>query len=318
MTVAGAVRRLADVPLPQVQHGLSDAGLWLDLGMLTLRVRSNSLDLCRQLRQCYARFPFEPSGAWSDLSIELRTERPWRTWPRRQVQLYLEGRHAFDRFPVDSPMPLFEWGCNSWIGQRANHLLLLHAGALERDGRALLLPALPGSGKSTLTAALAHRGWRLLSDEFGALDMQTRTFGALLKPVALKNASIEVIRHFEPAAVFGPSFPNTRKGTVAHMAAPADAVDRRHQSALPGAFLFPKWQAGSRTVVEPMAPHDVFSAVAFNAFNYGVLGASAFDAAVDLARRCPGWRLVYSDLGDAVERLDELWRQQVLQAPSGG
>jgi HprK-related kinase A len=193
----------------------------------------------------------------------------------------------------------------------------LHAGALERDGKALLMPALPGSGKSTLTAALAHRGWRLLSDEFGALDPQARMFHAMLKPVALKNTSIDVIRRFEPAAVFGPSFPNTRKGTVAHMAAPVDAVDRRNQAALPGAFLFPKWQAGESTRIEAMAPHDVFSAMAFNSFNYNLLGEVAFDAALDLARRCPGWRLVYSDLDDAIARLDELWREHVPQAPAG-
>jgi predicted ATPase len=32
---------------------------------------------------------------------------------------------------------------------------------VERDGHALILPAMPGSGKSTLTAALVQRGWRL-------------------------------------------------------------------------------------------------------------------------------------------------------------
>ena len=308
MSAVQAVPRMADVPLPLLQQHLAGAGLSLDLGALTLRVRSNSPALGAQLQRCYAAFPCEAPGAWTDLSIQLRTVRPWRSWPRQQVQMFLEGKPAFNQFAADSPMPLFEWGCNSWIGQRANHLLLLHAGALERDGRALLLPALPGSGKSTLTAALAHRGWRLLSDEFGALDLQTRTFRAMLKPVALKNASIDVIRRFEPAAVFGPSFPNTHKGTVAHMAAPPGSVDRRHEAAVPGAFLFPKWQAGSPTVVTPMAAHDVFSAMAYNAFNYGVLGAESFDVAVDLARRCSGWRLVYSDLDDAVARLDTLWR----------
>lgn len=314
MSATGTVQRLADVPLPRLRQQLAGSGLWLDLGALTLRLRSNSDAMCQQLRQCYAAFPFEPTGAWADVSVQLRSERPWRGWPRRQAQLYLEGRAAFDRFPDDSPMPLFEWGCNSWIGQRANHLLLLHAGALERDGLALLMPALPGSGKSTLTAALAHRGWRLLSDEFGALDLQQRLFRAMLKPVALKNTSIDVIRRFEPRAVLGPSFPKTRKGTVAHVAAPADAVDRRRETAVPGAFLFPKWEAGSRTIIEPLPSHQVFSAVAFNSFNYGLLGAEAFDAGVDLARRCRGWRLVYSDLDDAVERLDALWRGQVLPA----
>jgi predicted ATPase len=43
---------------------------------------------------------------------------------------------------------------------------MLHAAVVEKNGKALILPALPGSGKSTLSAALAMNGWRFLSDEF--------------------------------------------------------------------------------------------------------------------------------------------------------
>jgi hypothetical protein len=28
---------------------------------------------------------------------------------------------------------------------------------------------------------------------------------------------------------------------------------------------------------------------------------------VTLARQCPAWQLIYSDLGDALARLDDLW-----------
>ena len=55
-----------------------------------------------------------------------------------------------------------------------NDLLLLHAG-VERDGLALICPP-SWSGKSTLTAALSLRGWRLLSDEFGAFDPRQARF----------------------------------------------------------------------------------------------------------------------------------------------
>ncbi|MBK9234595.1 MAG: hypothetical protein IPO19_00455 [Rhodoferax sp.] len=56
----------------------------------------------------------------------------------------------------------------------------------------------------------------------------------MLKPIALKNQSIEVIQRFAPHAHMGPEFPKTRKGTVAHLAAELDSVDRRHEAARPG------------------------------------------------------------------------------------
>jgi HprK-related kinase A len=213
----------------------------------------------------------------------------------------------FQPFPAGHALPLLEWGANWLIGQRLNHLLLLHAGAVENNGHALLMPALPGSGKSTLTAALSLCGWRLLSDEFGAYDPAEDRFRALLKPTALKNESIDVIRKFAPEAPIGPEFPKTRKGTVAHLAAAPDAVARRHEAARPGAFILPRWQAGSTTRLERVPPESLFGALAFNAFNYRLLGAVGFDAVVSLTRRCPAWELVYSDLDDAIQAIDAVW-----------
>lgn len=293
----------------EVLRALKGNGLWLDVGAATLHVRSDSAALANQLRRAYAAFPFTPASDWADVNLRVSRAAGLRRWVRPQVSLLSDGQRPFDPFPADSPLPLFEWGCNWLIGQRLNDLLLLHAGAVERDGLALVLPALPGSGKSTLTAALSQRGWRLLSDEFGAFDPGSGTFRAMLKPVALKNQSIGVIRRFAPEAVFGPEFPKTRKGTVAHLAALPDAVTRRHESARPGAFVLPKWEAGSPTRLEPLPEQRLFPALAFNAFNYAVLGAISFQAVVDLARQCPAWQLVYSDLDEALAAIDAIWPQ---------
>jgi HprK-related kinase A len=310
-TPAAESPRLADVSVPVIASALEGAGLWLDIGAITLRARSDCPLFARQLRATYPEFPFQGAGEWADIHVDILRAGGTRRWIRPQVILRCDGRQPFEPFPADTPLPMFEWGCNWTIGQRLNDLLLLHAGALERDGFALLLPATPGSGKSTLTAALSTRGWRLLSDEFGAFDPHACEFRAMLKPVALKNQSIAVIREFAPGAVFGPEFPKTRKGTVAHLAASPEAVARRHDNARPGAVVLPKWEAGSATRLEPLEDHSLFSSLAFNAFNYATLGEVGFRAAVTLVRTCPGWHLVYSDLEDAIARLDALWPEVV-------
>jgi hypothetical protein len=247
--------------------------------------------------------------AFSDIRIELGPAPGWRRIVRPQVILHCDGEQPFHPFPATHALPLMEWGTNWLIGQRLNHLLLLHAGSLERDGLGLLLPATPGSGKSTLTAALAHRGWRLLSDEFGVCDPESGLLRAMLKPIALKNESIEVIRGFVPQTVIGPLFPKTRKGTVAHVAATADAVARRHEGARPALVILPQWRQGHTTQLEPVGEEELFRALAFNAFNYEVLGEVGFRAVLRLVRQCRAWRLVYGDLGDAVPALDALWRE---------
>lgn len=306
---AHSIQTLAQVGRAEVARALAGDGLWIDLGAAILRAQSNSNLLATQLETAYGQFPFIDRADWADLHVQIRRAAGVRRWLRPQVILHCDGQQPFDPFPSDSPLPLFEWGCNWLIGRRLNDLLLLHAGAVEKDGLALLLPALPGSGKSTLTAALSQRGWRLLSDEFGALDPESGTFRAVLKPIALKNQSIAVIRRFAPQAVFGPEFPKTRKGTVAHLAPQSAAVARRHESARPGAVVLPKWEAGSQTRWEPLPENVLFPSLAFNAFNYSLLGAVGFKSVVRLVRQCPAWQLVYSDLDDALATIEAAWPQ---------
>jgi hypothetical protein len=55
----------------------------------------------------------------------------------------------------------------------------------------------------------------------------------------------------------------------------------------------------------------VFPALAFNAFNYGLLGAVGFQSVVRLVRQCPAWQLIYSDLDDALATIEGAWPQVI-------
>lgn len=291
---------------------LAAGELELDLGLVRVCIRADEPSLVDQLASVYGNFERIEAASFCDMHVSLLRVQGLRRWLRPQVRFIADSRQEFEPFPADHALPLLEWGVNWLIGRRMNDVLLLHAGVLERDGRALVMPALPGSGKSTLSAALSLRGWRLLSDEFGAYDPQVGAFRAVLKPVALKNQSIDVIRAFEPRAALGPSFLKTRKGTVAHLAPSLDAIVRRHEAALPGMLVLPRWQPGSATVLEPIPPQAAFTSMAFNAFNYAVLGADGFRAVIGLLRGMTAWRLEYSDLEDATARLLELWNRDAL------
>ena len=304
---AQAVKTLGEVGPRAIAQALKGAGLTLSYGAMSTRLRSDSPALATQLADVYRHFAYIPHWRWADIHVELRRARGLRRWVQPQVNFYFDGSRPFDPFPASSPLPMFEWGSNWLIGERLNHLLLLHAGVVERDGLALVLPAMPGSGKSTLTAALSLSGWRLLSDEFGAFDLGVGHFQAVLKPVGLKNQSIDVIERFAPHALLGPRFPKTRKGTVAHLGPDAQAVARHHEGARPGAVILPKWRAGSATTLEPLRAQTLFSALAFNAFNYESTGADGFRAVVRLMQSCPAWQLVYSDLDDALATINEKW-----------
>jgi HprK-related kinase A len=194
---------------------------------------------------------------------------------------------------------------NFLLAGRLSAHLLLHAGVVERGGRALILPAMPGSGKSTLTAALSLRGFRLLSDEFGVVRADGLLL-PLLRPTGLKNASIDVIADFEPQARIGPRFRKTRKGTVAHLAPGADAVSGRGTPAMPALIVFPRYDPAVDFELHPVTKVRAFARLSQNSFNYEMLGPDGFDLVGGLVKNCSCYRLAYRDLNQAVEALARL------------
>lgn len=166
---------------------------------------------------------------------------------------------------------------------------------------AVILPAPPGSGKSTLCTALALRGWRLLSDELTLIEPQSLAAHALARPINLKNASIDLIRAFEPSAVWGPEVYDTVKGRVTHLQPPPDSVDRMLEPALPRWIVFPRYQQGAEPLLTPRTKPQTFINLAENAFNYSTLGETGFDVVGRLVDRCDCYDFTYSRLEDALE-----------------
>jgi HprK-related kinase A len=298
--------RVADVPVAALARALAGPGVALDFGLARARIRSDCTSLAARLARVYGAFPWEPAEGFFDVTVALRRRRGWRRFVRPQVELVVDGEQPFEPFPADTELPLLEWGLNYCIALRAQHVLLLHAGVVERDGLAIVLPALPGSGKSTLVAGLACRGWRLLSDEFGAVRLEDSRCVPVLRPVALKNESIGVVRRAAPQAVLGPTYPRTRKGDVAHLAPDAASVARRHAAATPVAVIFPKFQLGVATSLEPLPGARAFAKLAANSFNYPVLGPQGFRAMRGLLARAETWRLRFGSLDAGIAAVDAL------------
>jgi HprK-related kinase A len=207
---------------------------------------------------------------------------------------------------VDHAFPLFEWGLNWCVASYSHQFLMLHSAVVEKNGKAVLLPAWPGSGKSTLCAALVFRGWRLLSDEFGLIRPGTNAMIPFPRCIPLKNESIAILSEFAPEAVSGPIFPRTRKGDVAHLKPPTESVQRSTELAVPGFVVFPRYTPGQQAILKPLAKARAFMKLAGNAFNYELLGETGFRTVASLIHTCDTCLFHYDDLEKAVQTLDRL------------
>lgn len=301
---------LAQLSARERIYRLRHAGLRFRTGPFVLKLWSDHGALADLLAVLYPLAPILSDDDPALTQFTIRLDRPFgvRRWWHPQIRFRTDAETPFAPFPLDHALPLFEWGLNWCIATQAHHFLLLHAAVIEKDGLALVMPALPGSGKSTLCAALMLRGWRLLSDEFGMLrpDDPQHRFWPLPRPVPLKNESIEVIRDFSPDAVLGPVFPKTRKGDVAHLMPTLRSQAEWAQPAVPGWFLFPRYLQASEVKMERLARGWTFLKISGNSFNYKLQGARGFNCVAEMVERCPAYVCEYGDLSAAVDDIDRL------------
>jgi HprK-related kinase A len=292
--------KVSDLTPSQLRTRLRQGELILSVEPFATRIRSPIDAVASSIARLYGDFAVLSPHAFADFHVALAPPAGLRRWVRPQVKFFLDGFAPFKPLPFDQAYPMFEWGLNWCIASHAHSFLVIHAAVVERGGRAMVLPAPPGSGKSTLCAGLVSRGWRLLSDELCLLDLQSGLIRPLARPLNLKNRSIDVIRSFQPGAVMTDPVRDTAKGTVALVKPPAESVSRVREAAEPAWIVFPKYVAGAAGVLTPVGKAPTLMRLIEQAFNYDILGARGFEAAAGLVDRCACLEFSYGNLDEAV------------------
>lgn len=280
-------------------------------GPFNIALTTEREDFLATLVDCYPSNALLPDDEPAHFRIRLRAVGGARRWFKPQVQFEVDGMVPFDPYPLDHAFPMYEWGVNWCIGTTAHIYLILHSAVVEKDGSAVILPAIPGGGKSTLCAGLVSRGWRLLSDEFAIVRHRDGMLVPLPRAAPLKNESIDVIRHYAPGMRLGPTFARTRKGTVVHMFPPRDSLERQSEAASPRWLIFPHFERGGATELLPQSRAVALTKLSNNSFNYPVTMAAGFTSLTRLVRQVDCYELPNGDLDEAVQAVSGL-------VPGGG
>jgi HprK-related kinase A len=300
--------KVSALPSADLARLLCGDGLRLRSGPFVFQLRS-PVDLIHEgVALLYGDYPLVAGDAWVDFDVEIAPGRGMRRWLKPQVRFIFDGRPVFEPMPYSHAFALIEWAMNWCISVHDHHHLTLHAAVIEREGFAAILPAPPGSGKSTLCAGLIHAGWRLLSDELTLIALDSsRAITPLCRPVSLKNASIDVIRQWSgQTAVFNRIAHETAKGSVGHMRVASADLARMDETAQPRWIVFPRWQANAPAVLTPRSRAESLLSLSENAFNYVTLSDTGFHALADTVASSDCFDFRYSRLEDAVRCFDRL------------
>lgn len=297
---------LSQLAFPEMVARLRSPGLRIRTGSLNFKIISSITSVAEGINLLYADYPLIEEEAFIDFTVEINPAAGLRRWWRPQVQFTYYGDQPFAALPIGHAFPLLEWAMNWCISSQAHHFLTLHAAVLEREGCAVIMPAPPGSGKSTLCAGLASSGWRLLSDELTLISLADGLITPLGRPISLKNQSLDVIRKFYPEVVLNQVTHDTAKGSVSHMKVPSGHVEQLEERAQPRWVVFPKYVPDGKAELTQRSKANSLLELGRNSFNYPVLGLAGFELLAELISASDCYDFRYSQLEEAVALFDQL------------
>jgi len=192
------------------------------------------------------------------------------------------------------------WHVNRAVIDASPEYLQLHAASVSMGGRALVFPGSPGSGKTTLAAALVQRGLGYLTDELVALADDDLTIVPFPKSLAFDEGSIAAL--WGPAGppghaeVVGPELPGTEKVHVVPACIRAEA----NAGACPARMVVaPRYLRGASTRLARLDAADALMTLVTNTVNLECHGSAGLRRLAVLAERGSCYRLEFSDLDEA-------------------
>jgi len=278
----------------------------IKVGPFYVEFFSNIKSVFSHIELLYDNYPELELSDFHDIHVSVNRADGIRRWYKCQAIFSYDGYRPFLPLPLNQAAAFFEWGLNWAISSSAHQYLIFHAAILERDGQCLIMPGSPGSGKSTLCAALSCSGWRLFSDEMALLSLANGLMYPLPRPISLKNDSIQIIKKFAPEAIFGDVITNTSKGAISHMKSSDNAVAMQDIPGLPAILLFPHFKADVKPQLNNISKGVAFMNLAENAFNFNILGSEGFNAMADLIDKVKCYDFSYPDLDSALDGINSL------------
>jgi hypothetical protein len=195
-----------------------------------------------------------------------------------------------------------------WLNQQAidpEYAVMGHAGGVERDGRACVMPADPESGKTTLTTGLVRAGYSYLTDEAVSFDWETGEIEPFPKPLSIDPGAQFLFPELAPPE---PPSAEPDAGTGGQWHVPpssirADAVGGRCRAAY---VVFPKYEENAATRIEPITRAEALVELAKNTFRFRDHPRRALDTLSGVIREVECYRLTVGDLEDACHLIEAL------------
>lgn len=190
------------------------------------------------------------------------------------------------------------------IHPQKNQMTVIHASAVRNDTCGIIFPALGGSGKSTLTAALIRSGFDYLGDDVVPVENQHQHAVAVPLSLCLKSGSWPVLSSYYPELKETPAYRRYYKDVkYIH---PPGVWDADTQAGWPvKCLIFPQYKQNNPVSLQRIAPTEALQRL----IDAGVWVSSEPDDVrlfIDWIESLPCYDLSFESLEEAISSVGEI------------
>jgi len=184
----------------------------------------------------------------------------------------------------------------------------LHAAALSRGDRCVLLPGPSGAGKSTLSAALLARDFEFCSDDLVLLTGAPIRVRGLGVRVGLKKASWAALMDTWPELEELPIYRRPDGKLIRYFLPSTTTTDTAaHDSYTPSCVVFPSYGSNVKTELIRVGTGEALQKLAAAGYDLrGRINRELVSELIDWLSTTPCYELRYGDLDHAVDAVEEL------------
>jgi len=210
--------------------------------------------------------------------------------------------------PVEMEMPearlatYIQDQMRTYVYQAQSYLISLHSASVEKDDKVLVMPAVAESGKTTLTATLLHKGFKLFSDEVTVMD-----FKGYIHPLPfcmnVKEGSWTILKEMYPHLHTKDVHSRFDNQNIRFL--PPENIQKERKKAT--YIVFPKYIQNAKTSLVALSATDTLLKI--KEAHYQVqhdMDQNKFELILKNLISLPSYMLEYSNLEEAEDLINKL------------
>jgi hypothetical protein len=200
-------------------------------------------------------------------------------------------------------IPFLEWHLNNSALANLDNYLQIHAGAITKNSKGIILPACANGGKTTLILGLLMRGFKYLSDEVALVDPKTCRISPFPKNLCLKEGSFKL---FDPSRLGTQYHVRPSKGALFFINPNQIAPDVTGCPCEAAFLIFPYFDTSKSVQLKKIRKPEALLNMTKLLLNIPYFQEEWLDVLVGLTRGAECYSISVNSLPDTVELISHL------------